>query len=327
MIEAERILAEHGYKMGKFIGNGMTSECFQVFSNNFQQNESFVCKIFELFPRESRNIITKHFDDEVAILTKLDHPSIIRCYDYFKSENYLVIIFEFCTGGSLNHTLSHTPKLDMKQFFGYAFQLLDAIIYCHKRRIAHLDIKPQNIFLSKYGKLKLSDFGCAKTFAPNEKMKQKRGSQFFMAPEIGVTEYDPFKADIYSIGVTLLVMYNPLIVAEVREADNVWMLLRDTAATYGEFGQIIYDCLDREPEKRPSAEDLKKRLYEYATANFKLPMLVSSQSGVQLFPQMGQKQLPALKVAPCASLKTITAPSAFINLRRGSMCRAIIQKH
>ena len=328
MIGAEQLLAEHGYQMGNFIGHGMTSECFEVFTNHFKQNDSFVCKLFELFPPENKNIIIKHFKEEVEILTLLDHPSVIRCYDYFESDKFLVIIMECCSGGSLYQYMCRNPKMDYKTYFSFIFQILDAINYCHKRRIAHLDIKPQNIFISRYGKIKLSDFGCAKMFKPFEKMKQKRGSTFFIAPENGVIEYDPFKADIYSLGVMFLIMYDPSLVLRTKDADNVWMMFRDAASSYGELGKILYDCLDREPEKRPDVDELRQRLFDYASSTYHLPILQSSQSGTSVFPQFSKQNLPTLKVAPCNSLRSFTNPTAVMNMRRGSLCRTLfVPKH
>ena len=106
---------------------------------------------------------------------------------------------EYCP----NSSILHKGKLTYTQFIFYAKQILQALSYCHSKKIAHRDIKPENILLDKYCNIKLADFGMAKHFEYNDKSKEKCGSIKFFPPEMFLYEQiSPYKADIWALGVT-----------------------------------------------------------------------------------------------------------------------------
>jgi serine/threonine protein kinase len=115
------------------------------------------------------------------------------------------MVLEYCPGGSLFDMISDGP-IPMARLWPLGKQVLDALIACHQHGIAHLDIKPQNILLDKFGRAKLCDFGLARRVEIGRLTQQFKGSVAFLAPEIlRKQHYDPFKADVWSLGVTFYV--------------------------------------------------------------------------------------------------------------------------
>lgn len=181
-------LSKHGYEYMKPAGKGSYSSvflCKSVIYNNF-----FAVK------RVQFNGITEL---EYNALIKLNHPSIIKLYEAFVESESQYLVMEYCPNGNLKEK----GKLEYAEFVQYAKQTLEALQYCHSNMIAHRDIKPENIFLDKYKRAKLADFGFAKKFDKDKLSFDKCGSLMFCAPELLTGESNnPFQSDIWSLGTT-----------------------------------------------------------------------------------------------------------------------------
>jgi serine/threonine protein kinase len=126
-------------------------------------------------------------------------------YDSFVESKYRFIVLEYCPGGSLAEKLAAGP-LAREELFSACVQLISALRACHSVRVAHSDLKPQNILLNRQGRLKLADFGLANVHQ-GDLSSQFKGSLAYIAPEVLRHElFDPFKADVWSLGVTFYVM-------------------------------------------------------------------------------------------------------------------------
>jgi len=96
---------------------------------------------------------------EVAILKKINHKNIVRLFETYESAKHFLIVMEICSGGDLLNYVWKRRKLT-EEFSKYFFkQLIEALLYCHKKGIVHRDIKLDNILLDHQGQLKLCDFG------------------------------------------------------------------------------------------------------------------------------------------------------------------------
>lgn len=87
-------------------------------------------------------------------------------------------------------------------------QVLSAINYCHSQNIVHRDLKPENLLLDRTGdqtRVTIIDFGTAGSFVPGEKMTQKYGTPYYIAPEVLRKSYDQ-KCDLWSCGVILYIL-------------------------------------------------------------------------------------------------------------------------
>ena len=151
----------------------------------------------------------KNIIKEIELLENIDHPNIIKIYEFYDCPEYICIVSELGKGGSLAKNLNSILKESETVKALIMFQLLSAVNYCHSMKIMHRDLKPDNILLEhKTSKgiynVKLIDFGTAK-FVVNVQ-NQITGSPHFIAPEVLNAKYTE-KCDLWSIGVILYVLF------------------------------------------------------------------------------------------------------------------------
>ena len=160
----------------------------------------------------------KQFNSELSIMSKVDHPSIIKLYEIYEDKRYIYLIMEECKGGELfdriiNRIQSrkmYTEKEAAKIFT----QLMSAICYCHSKGICHCDLKAENIlFLTneENSPIKLIDFGISSVISDVKKEGKQAhtatmvSSAYYASPEELEGYYDE-KCDIWSAGVLLYIL-------------------------------------------------------------------------------------------------------------------------
>ena len=161
---------------------------------------------------------------EITILKELNHENILKIIDVVCEENKLYLLFEYLDYDlqkymqmALNNELG-TFKFTKEIIRSYIYQILDGVSYCHNRKILHRDLKPQNILINKEGKLKIADFGLARTFSLTERPYTKEVlSLWYRAPELLLgTDIYSTAVDIWSIGCIFAEMFlnHPLFLGE-----------------------------------------------------------------------------------------------------------------
>ena len=145
-------------------------------------------------------------EEEVNILTRLDHPNIVKYYETYIDEKYIYLVMEYIGGGELFDKIANTENqvFSEEDSIFYMRKLFSALNHVHANGIVHRDIKPENIMLTKDGELKLIDFGLSQRQTGMTKMKTIAGTPYYMAPEVLDGHYDS-KCDIWSLGVILYV--------------------------------------------------------------------------------------------------------------------------
>lgn len=152
------------------------------------------------------------FTNEIDMMKLVDHPNIIRLYEWFEDKSNLYIVMDLCTGGELFDKISSVGSFNEHDAANLFKQMMNAVNYCTTKKICHKDLKPENfMFASKDpgATLKLIDFGLSQIFEDpkigNIKMKAKVGTPYYIAPEVIKGEYDE-KCDVWSMGVILYVL-------------------------------------------------------------------------------------------------------------------------
>jgi serine/threonine protein kinase len=150
--------------------------------------------------------VKKILINEYTIGSLLHHPSVIETLDIDIDDNS--IIFEYCPGIDLFELIMKNKpnhKLYIKDYLYYFSQLLDAVEYIHSEHVAHLDIKLENIMINISKKtLKLIDFGESCMCSTNTTLRGLRGTEAYVPPEeYNSTEFTPFNADIWALGIIL----------------------------------------------------------------------------------------------------------------------------
>ena len=189
------------YIMGKSIGTGAFGTVRLCIHKATRQTRA--CKILK---KATQDI--KALQEEVEILSKLSHPNIMQLYEVYNDKTNFYIVSEFCQGGELFDAISKKGNFNENEASKIMKQVLSAITYSHQNNIVHRDLKPENILLEDKGNdsiIKIIDWGCAKNFNKNEKLTNKDGTPYYIAPEVLDGNYDE-KCDIWSCGVILYIM-------------------------------------------------------------------------------------------------------------------------
>lgn len=165
---------------------------------------------------------SKYVEDELIHHSRLaEHPHIIQFREVFLHNGQLCLAMEFADGGTLLHYVNSRRRLDEGLARWFFQQLIFAVTYCHKLRIAVRDIKLENILLARCDPpdpyhpercwlVKLCDFGFSKSSEPLPVMRSRVGTPAYMAPEVikagSRSDYNGMMADIWSCGVVLFTM-------------------------------------------------------------------------------------------------------------------------
>ncbi|OHT02317.1 CAMK family protein kinase [Tritrichomonas foetus] len=249
-------LLNHGYTLGEQIGKGGFSTVYLVFSKKY--NVKFVAKRIKHVSDECQ---TTH-QAEIENLMGLPHHNIIKIYEYFYSDGYLVLILEYCELGCLETIIQKEGALEPPKLYHVAYQIADAIKFCHDCGVAHSDIKPSNILVDKYGRPKLIDFGLSQKMMTGEKSTQISGSLPFMSPElINRNANDPFACDIWALGITFFFMAYQVLPWASRKRHQIKLLIEAgevcfPSNNYSKFSSMIKKMLNHEPHMRPKIDQV-----------------------------------------------------------------------
>ncbi|PAA92358.1 hypothetical protein BOX15_Mlig014157g1 [Macrostomum lignano] len=144
---------------------------------------------------------------EIEAMKCLRHPYIIRLYEVIETASQVCLVMEFASKGEVFDYITrvkHLPETEAREIF---WQTVCAVSYCHHRRIAHRDLKAENLLLDYRGCVKLVDFGFCNVMQPNELLNTHCGSPQYASPELFKGEaYDGIKVDVWSLGVILYVL-------------------------------------------------------------------------------------------------------------------------
>lgn len=166
---------------------------------------------------------------EISVLRQLKHPNIVELNDVVQSEGRLYLVFEFVDKDLKKYFEACDGMLSPQLIKSYTAQLLRGLHYCHVRGVMHRDLKPQNILVSKDGRLKLADFGLARAFVPPIRpFTHEVVTLWYRAPEIllGCKTY-ALPVDIWAVGTILaeMVTKRPLFPGD-SEIDELFKIFR-----------------------------------------------------------------------------------------------------
>lgn len=164
----------------------------------------------------------KLLEEELAILSEVDHPNIIKFHETYIDYRYVHIVMELSEGGELFEKIVEMHKFTEAQAADLMKKVLSAVKHLHEHGICHRDLKPENFIFSdksEDAEIKLIDFGLSKRFGPNaandhaglgtvsmeDKMHTIVGTPYYVAPEVLMGNYD-FSCDVWSLGVILFIM-------------------------------------------------------------------------------------------------------------------------
>ncbi len=168
-------------------------------------NRYVAIKVLKKEYKEDENFVRK-FRSEAQAAAGLMHPNIVNVYDVGEDRGLYYMVMELVEGITLKEYIEKKGRLSHKEVISIAIQMCTGLGVAHAADIIHRDIKPQNIIISKDGKVKVTDFGIAKATTSNTVSSNAMGSVHYTSPEQARGGFSDQRSDIYSVGITLFEM-------------------------------------------------------------------------------------------------------------------------
>ncbi len=191
------------YEILELIGSGGMADVYKAKCHKL--NRYVAVKVLKQEFSTNTNFVSK-FRAEAQAAAGLMHPNIVNVYDVGEEEGLYYFVMELVEGITLKHYIEKKIRLSVKEAVSIAIHVTMGIEAAHNSGIIHRDIKPQNIIISKEGKVKVADFGIAKAVSSNTVTTHAMGSVHYTSPEQARGGYSDTKSDFYSIGITLFEM-------------------------------------------------------------------------------------------------------------------------
>lgn len=253
----------NAWEIGAELGRGTTGIVYQVQNKvtHLKAAMKVVDSRHQMTPDEW-NLLKERTYREANILKLLDHPSIVKIYDFYEKDGKWYLVMELVTGGELLDRVQDHPdgRIPEKQARIWFRQIVSAVQYCHEHLIVHRDLKLENVLIDKDDNVKITDFGFANFIADHEAfMKTFCGSPMYAPPEIFIgVKYKGPPLDIWSMGVLLFTMLAGAFPWKSKQAD--YNLMREVVS--GRFAlpahmspavqNLIKSMLVVNPDDRPS---------------------------------------------------------------------------
>ncbi|MFA5686722.1 MAG: serine/threonine-protein kinase [Bacilli bacterium] len=189
------------YRIVSRIGTGGMSEVYEA-TDVISKKVVAIKVMKEELLSNPENI--RRFKHEIAAVASLQHPNIIKVFNYGEINGRPYMANEFIKGQTLQEKVHFMTKIKPYEASQIMMQILEAIIFIHNHGVIHRDIKPQNIYYMADGTVKLGDFGIATYdhLSPFNEEEHIIGSVHYLAPEIYQGRKPTFCSDIYALGIT-----------------------------------------------------------------------------------------------------------------------------
>ena len=272
MVKDGIVLGKRYAVLSKIGAGGMAD----VYKGRDQMLNRYVAiKVLKREYKEDANFVRK-FRSEAQAAAGLIHPNVVNVYDVGEDRGLYYMVMELVEGITLKEYIERKGRLSHKETISIAIQMCSGIGAAHKAEIIHRDIKPQNIIISKDGKVKVTDFGIAKALSSNTVSTNAMGSVHYTSPEQARGGFSDQRSDIYSIGITLFEMVTGRVPFDGETTVEVAMKhLQQEITPPSELvpevpyslEQIIMKCTQKSPERRYSStmeliQDLKHSLVD-----------------------------------------------------------------
>jgi serine/threonine-protein kinase len=205
----------------------------------------------------------RRFRAEAQAAAALNHPNIMRVFDWGEDDEGPFLVLEFLGGGSLRDLLDSGRRLSVAQTVLVGLEAARALDYAHRRGLVHRDLKPANLLFDEEGRTAIADFGLARALAEaawTEPEGVLLGTARYAAPEAAQGKAVDGKADIYGLGLVLLeaVTGDPPPVLDTTVSTLMARVNQPIVAPFGlgVLGPIIDAAGAVDPDDRPDAADL-----------------------------------------------------------------------
>lgn len=271
MLRKGQFLADR-YEILEQIGTGGMADVYKAKCHKL--NRFVAIKVMKKEFSDDKTFVAK-FRAEAQSAAGLTHSNVVGVYDVGDEDGIYYIVMELVEGITLKKYIEKRGRIPFKEAASIAIQVVNGMEAAHKAGVVHRDIKPQNIIISKDGKVKVTDFGIAKVSSNTTiNSSQTMGSVHYISPEQARGGYSDARTDIYSMGITIFEMLtgtvpfdadNSVTVAVKHIQDKIPLASTLAEGIPVSIDKIVAKCTEKKPDRRyQSAEellaDLKKSL-------------------------------------------------------------------
>ena len=255
MIKTGTILGDR-YEILEKIGTGGMAEVFK--GKDHKLNRYVAVKVLKEEFRDNDGFVKK-FKEEAQAAAALAHRNIVNVYDLGHVYGIYYIVMELVEGITLKNYIERKGRLTIKEATSIAIQVSAGLEVAHNNHIVHRDIKPQNIIISREGKVKVTDFGIAKATTSQTTTSSAMGSVHYASPEQARGGYVDHRSDIYSLGIVMYEMVTGRVPFDGETAVTVAVKhLQEQMVPPSKYcpeipyslEQIIKKCTEKSPDRR-----------------------------------------------------------------------------
>ncbi|KAM8945768.1 myosin light chain kinase 2, skeletal/cardiac muscle [Pelodytes ibericus] len=201
------VASQYDLDMDEILGGGRYGEVHVCSEKS--SGLQLVAKVLKLQSNREREMAL----NEIGVMNQLDHRNLIQMFDALETETEIFLFLEYVQGGELfERIIDNSYQLTELDAMVYVRQICEGIFYMHQMYVLHLDLKPDNIVCVSPNShmVKIIDFGLARRYKPQKKLKVSFGTAEFLAPEVVNFDFVSFPTDMWSVGVITYMMVSGL---------------------------------------------------------------------------------------------------------------------
>lgn len=241
-------ILENRYEVLSYLNEGGTSRVY--LARRLGIDREVMVAVKEL---RSEIVTRGEFRNEVSLLFSLSHPNLPKVYDFFESGGQYYLVTEYVDGKTLAELVQEQGPLMAAEAREVGIELANVFAYLHSQHVLHRDLKPQNVMLDADGRVKVIDFGIAKSATDEGVFAYSEGTS---APEQRISGQSDERSDIYSLGATLYYILTGRYPGElIRTPVADGKTIKRDPALPAELEPIIRRCLASKPEERYQTMD------------------------------------------------------------------------
>jgi len=293
------------YQIKSQLGRGGMGEVWRAFDLKLRVEVALKAMLPDLFKNEKRRDLLRR---EVRAAREVVSPNVCRIFDLIEVGGSELVSMEYVDGGTLLNVLHERGPLDLKEAQDIASQFLAGLEAIHQAGLVHRDVKPENIMITRAGRVVLMDFGLARQ--EDSGAGTVSGTPAYMAPEQAMGGKVDARADVYSAGVVLAEMVSPEGIKNLESRQSVWEGIRQEPARVpnSPWAPVLKKAVAKEPDHRHNSAHTLIRELEDVTLRVEGADEVTPYPGLAFFTEADAEYFYGREAEVEAMWRTLEQP-------------------